>query len=166
MPDGLRRFRRAANGRPRSIWTALGIGAASRSVAFDSAPTCSDLAESPQLTSLLADVVAATITEQTGCVATIKPPNDIYVAGRKVAGVLVEGRTDERRKLRRRRRHRHQREPDRSTIFRRNCARPPASLAMATGRRTALTAVGISAAGPMLAASPLLHGATVSVRRY
>jgi BirA family biotin operon repressor/biotin-[acetyl-CoA-carboxylase] ligase len=52
------------------------------------------LPESPQLTSLLADVVAGTITEQTGCVATIKPPNDIYVAGRKVAGILVEGRTD------------------------------------------------------------------------
>jgi BirA family biotin operon repressor/biotin-[acetyl-CoA-carboxylase] ligase len=51
------------------------------------------LSESPQLTSLLADVVAETITEQTGCAATIKPPNDIYLAGRKVAGILVEGRT-------------------------------------------------------------------------
>jgi BirA family biotin operon repressor/biotin-[acetyl-CoA-carboxylase] ligase len=52
------------------------------------------LRDSPQLTSLLAGVVAETITEQTGCPATIKPPNDIYVAGRKVAGILVEGRTD------------------------------------------------------------------------
>lgn len=52
------------------------------------------LPESPQLTSLLADVVAETLTEQTGCVATIKPPNDIYVAGRKVAGILVEGRIE------------------------------------------------------------------------
>lgn len=52
------------------------------------------LRESPRLTSLLADLVAATITEETGCPATIKPPNDIYVAGRKVAGVLVEGRTE------------------------------------------------------------------------
>ena len=51
------------------------------------------LRESPQLTSLLADVVAATIKDQTGCAATIKPPNDIYVAGLKVAGILVEGRT-------------------------------------------------------------------------
>lgn len=51
------------------------------------------LQESPQLTSLLAKVIAETITEQTGCAATIKPPNDIYVAGRKVAGILVEGRT-------------------------------------------------------------------------
>jgi len=52
------------------------------------------LRESPQLTSLLADVVAATITEQTGCAATIKPPNDIYLAGRKVAGIHDEGRTE------------------------------------------------------------------------
>ncbi|PZR75677.1 MAG: biotin--[acetyl-CoA-carboxylase] ligase [Chthoniobacterales bacterium] len=51
------------------------------------------LRDSPQLTSLLADVVAATIREQTGCAASIQPPNDIYVEGRKVAGVLVEGRT-------------------------------------------------------------------------
>lgn len=51
------------------------------------------LRESPQLTLLLAEVVAETITQETGCGATIKPPNDIYVAGRKVAGILVEGRT-------------------------------------------------------------------------
>jgi BirA family biotin operon repressor/biotin-[acetyl-CoA-carboxylase] ligase len=52
------------------------------------------LRESPRLTSLLADLVAATIAEETGCAATIKPPNDIFVAGRKVAGILVEGRTE------------------------------------------------------------------------
>lgn len=51
------------------------------------------LRESPKLTSLLAEIVSATIAEETGCAPTIKPPNDIYVAGRKVAGVLVEGRT-------------------------------------------------------------------------
>lgn len=50
------------------------------------------LNESPRLTSLLATVIATTIIEETGCAASIKPPNDIYVAGRKVAGVLVEGR--------------------------------------------------------------------------
>jgi BirA family biotin operon repressor/biotin-[acetyl-CoA-carboxylase] ligase len=50
------------------------------------------LTESPRLTSLLAGVVAATIIEETGCAASIKAPNDIYVASRKVAGVLVEGR--------------------------------------------------------------------------
>jgi BirA family biotin operon repressor/biotin-[acetyl-CoA-carboxylase] ligase len=49
--------------------------------------------ESPKLTSLLAEVIAAAITEETGCPAAIKPPNDIYLGSRKVAGVLVEGRT-------------------------------------------------------------------------
>ena len=51
------------------------------------------LAQSPQLTSLLAEVIAAAIMQETGITAVIKPPNDIYIAGRKVAGVLVEGRT-------------------------------------------------------------------------
>lgn len=51
------------------------------------------LRESPRLTSLLAEVVAATIAAETGCTPTIKPPNDIYISGRKVGGVLVEGRT-------------------------------------------------------------------------
>jgi BirA family biotin operon repressor/biotin-[acetyl-CoA-carboxylase] ligase len=51
------------------------------------------LNESPRLTSLLATVAAATLIEETGCTAAIKPPNDIYVTCRKVAGVLVEGRT-------------------------------------------------------------------------
>lgn len=52
------------------------------------------IAESPKLTDMLAAVIAATIKQQIGCEAFIKRPNDIYVAGRKVAGVLVEGRTD------------------------------------------------------------------------
>ena len=51
------------------------------------------LRESPRLTSLLADVVATTIAGETGCAARIKPPNDIYISERKVAGILVEGRT-------------------------------------------------------------------------
>ncbi|HEX8076868.1 MAG TPA: biotin--[acetyl-CoA-carboxylase] ligase [Chthoniobacterales bacterium] len=51
------------------------------------------LRESPRLTAQLAESIAATISEETGCAPTIKPPNDIYVSGRKVAGVLVEGRT-------------------------------------------------------------------------
>jgi BirA family biotin operon repressor/biotin-[acetyl-CoA-carboxylase] ligase len=51
------------------------------------------LRESPRLTSLLAEVVSATIAEEPDCAPTIKQPNDIYIAGRKVAGVLVEGRT-------------------------------------------------------------------------
>jgi BirA family biotin operon repressor/biotin-[acetyl-CoA-carboxylase] ligase len=51
------------------------------------------LDESPKLTSMLAEAVAAVIAKETGCAPVIKPPNDIYLAGRKVAGVLVEGRT-------------------------------------------------------------------------
>ena len=51
------------------------------------------LQDSPKLTLALAEAVAATIAEETGCTPTIKPPNDIYVAERKVAGLLVEGRT-------------------------------------------------------------------------
>lgn len=51
------------------------------------------LAESPQLTSQLAGAVARAIREETGCIPQVKPPNDIYVGGRKIAGVLVEGRT-------------------------------------------------------------------------
>jgi len=51
------------------------------------------LRESPQLTSWLAEAVAATIRELTDCAASIKHPNDIFIEGRKVAGVLVEGRT-------------------------------------------------------------------------
>jgi BirA family biotin operon repressor/biotin-[acetyl-CoA-carboxylase] ligase len=50
------------------------------------------LRESPKLTVLLAEAVAATVADETGCAPTIKWPNDIYVSGRKVAGVLVEGR--------------------------------------------------------------------------
>ena len=52
------------------------------------------LAQSPQLTSLLAGIVSATIEQETGIPALIKLPNDIYLAGRKVAGILVEGRTE------------------------------------------------------------------------
>lgn len=52
------------------------------------------LRESAQLTSRLAEAVSTTIKQETGCAASIKPPNDIYIGGRKIAGVLVEGRTD------------------------------------------------------------------------
>jgi BirA family biotin operon repressor/biotin-[acetyl-CoA-carboxylase] ligase len=51
------------------------------------------LNESPPLTLLLARVAAATIREEIACAVLIKAPNDIYVAGRKIAGVVVEGRT-------------------------------------------------------------------------
>src|SRR5207302_4340209 len=51
------------------------------------------LSESPRLTLLLADAVARRITQEIGRATSIKPPNDTYVAGRKVAGILVECRT-------------------------------------------------------------------------
>ena len=51
------------------------------------------LRESPKLTLQLARDIAATIEQETGLVPSIKPPNDIYIGDRKVAGVLVEGRT-------------------------------------------------------------------------
>jgi BirA family biotin operon repressor/biotin-[acetyl-CoA-carboxylase] ligase len=51
------------------------------------------LAESPKLTLELAESIAATIRRETELEPTIKAPNDIYVGTRKVAGILVEGRT-------------------------------------------------------------------------
>lgn len=51
------------------------------------------LNESPQLTLLLARVAAETIREEIACAVLIKAPNDIYVAGRKIGGVVVEGRS-------------------------------------------------------------------------
>jgi BirA family biotin operon repressor/biotin-[acetyl-CoA-carboxylase] ligase len=49
--------------------------------------------ESPKLVAQLVKNVAATIADETGSLPAIKPPNDIYLSGRIVAGVLVEGRT-------------------------------------------------------------------------
>jgi BirA family biotin operon repressor/biotin-[acetyl-CoA-carboxylase] ligase len=48
------------------------------------------LAESPRLTTWAAQAIAATIWSEMGLAPTIKPPNDVYLAERKVAGVLVE----------------------------------------------------------------------------
>ena len=48
------------------------------------------LAESARLTNWAAQAVAATIRRETGLEPVIKPPNDIYLGARKVAGVLVE----------------------------------------------------------------------------
>ena len=50
--------------------------------------------DSAQLTDLLARTVAATIDEQTGLDCSIKPPNDVYFAAEKIAGVLVEMRVE------------------------------------------------------------------------
>ncbi len=53
------------------------------------------VADSSRLTDFLAEAIAATINEQFGIAASIKPPNDIYIANRKVAGVLVEMRVED-----------------------------------------------------------------------
>jgi BirA family biotin operon repressor/biotin-[acetyl-CoA-carboxylase] ligase len=50
------------------------------------------LAESTRLTAWAAQSVAQTIAEQFALPTTIKPPNDVYIDGKKVAGVLVEMR--------------------------------------------------------------------------
>lgn len=50
--------------------------------------------ESARLTDLLARVIATTVQTEIGLVCTIKPPNDIYCASRKLAGVLVEMRVE------------------------------------------------------------------------
>lgn len=51
------------------------------------------VADSSRLTDLLARSIVGTV-EQFGLSPFIKPPNDVYVAGRKVAGVLVEMRVE------------------------------------------------------------------------
>jgi BirA family transcriptional regulator, biotin operon repressor / biotin---[acetyl-CoA-carboxylase] ligase len=51
-----------------------------------------DLAESPRLSRWAVVAVAATIRRMLDITATIKPPNDVYVGDKKIAGVLVEMR--------------------------------------------------------------------------
>lgn len=53
------------------------------------------VSDSPRLTRWAATIVAATIENRCLRKATIKPPNDVFVAGRKVAGVLVEMRAQQ-----------------------------------------------------------------------
>jgi BirA family transcriptional regulator, biotin operon repressor / biotin---[acetyl-CoA-carboxylase] ligase len=50
------------------------------------------VAESARLTEWATKVIAATISNRCRRKAVIKPPNDVFVAKRKVAGVLVEMR--------------------------------------------------------------------------
>jgi len=54
-----------------------------------------DIEQSARLTAWLAQTVANTIENELSLSPIIKPPNDIYVDGRKVAGVLVEMRAQE-----------------------------------------------------------------------
>lgn len=51
-----------------------------------------DLSQSARLTNWAARSVAETIAAELSLPATVKEPNDIYIEGRKVAGVLVEMR--------------------------------------------------------------------------
>jgi BirA family biotin operon repressor/biotin-[acetyl-CoA-carboxylase] ligase len=54
------------------------------------------LAESRRLAAWAIKAIAQTISEGLALVATIKPPNDVYIDGRKAAGVLVEMRAQEK----------------------------------------------------------------------
>src|SRR5436305_10938577 len=51
-----------------------------------------DIGESPRLAEWAARTVAETIAKELTLPATVKLPNDVMIAGRKVAGVLVEMR--------------------------------------------------------------------------
>ncbi|MDQ6765839.1 MAG: biotin--[acetyl-CoA-carboxylase] ligase [Verrucomicrobiota bacterium] len=52
------------------------------------------VSESARLTDLLAHAVAASVAACTGLDCTVKPPNDVYLGARKIAGVLVEMRVE------------------------------------------------------------------------
>ena len=51
-----------------------------------------EIGESPRLAEWAARVVAETISRQFAVPATIKLPNDVHVAGKKIAGALIEMR--------------------------------------------------------------------------
>lgn len=55
-----------------------------------------EVSASASLTNWAAETVAATVRSELSIEATVKPPNDVYVSGRKIAGVLVEMRAQER----------------------------------------------------------------------
>jgi BirA family transcriptional regulator, biotin operon repressor / biotin---[acetyl-CoA-carboxylase] ligase len=55
-----------------------------------------DLASSPQLTAWAAEAVSGAIQNEFSLAPAIKPPNDVQIDGRKVAGVLVEMRAQEK----------------------------------------------------------------------
>jgi BirA family transcriptional regulator, biotin operon repressor / biotin---[acetyl-CoA-carboxylase] ligase len=54
------------------------------------------IAESVRITTWAAQTVANTIASEFSLAPTIKSPNDVYLSGRKVAGVLVEMRAQEK----------------------------------------------------------------------
>ena len=55
-----------------------------------------DLASSPKLTAWAAEAVSGAIQNEFSLTPTIKPPNDVQIDGRKIAGVLVEMRAQEK----------------------------------------------------------------------
>jgi BirA family biotin operon repressor/biotin-[acetyl-CoA-carboxylase] ligase len=55
-----------------------------------------DLASSPQLTAWAAEAVSGVIQNEFSLTPTIKLPNDVQIDGRKIAGVLVEMRAQEK----------------------------------------------------------------------
>ncbi|MGB9474115.1 MAG: biotin--[acetyl-CoA-carboxylase] ligase [Candidatus Udaeobacter sp.] len=55
-----------------------------------------DLASSPRLTTWAAEAIAGAMQSEFSLTPTIKPPNDVQIDGRKVAGVLVEMRAREK----------------------------------------------------------------------
>jgi BirA family biotin operon repressor/biotin-[acetyl-CoA-carboxylase] ligase len=55
-----------------------------------------DINESGRLTTWAVNVIAQTISEGLSLAPTIKPPNDVYLEGKKVAGVLVEMRAQKK----------------------------------------------------------------------
>jgi len=55
-----------------------------------------DLASSPRLTSWAAEAISYAIHNEFSLTPTIKLPNDVQINGRKVAGVLVEMRAQEK----------------------------------------------------------------------
>jgi BirA family biotin operon repressor/biotin-[acetyl-CoA-carboxylase] ligase len=78
---------RAGRGRQGRTWTAPPGRALLCSIV---------LREPPRLLPLLAGVAVAEVAARTGSEAQVKWPNDVLVDGRKVAGILVEGRPQER----------------------------------------------------------------------
>src|SRR5438128_7773923 len=55
-----------------------------------------DLASSPRLTAWAAEAISSAIQSEFSLAPTIKLPNDVQIDGRKVAGVLIEMRAQEK----------------------------------------------------------------------
>lgn len=51
-----------------------------------------DIKDSARLTTWVADIIARTLVDEFDLRSMVKPPNDVYIGERKIAGVLVEMR--------------------------------------------------------------------------